>query len=294
MSEAPPPVVDVSNVSEVAPGLYVIGDHRVPLVPNIGIVLGAERALVVDTGMGVRNGEAVLAAAQKLAGKRKLVLTLTHFHPEHGFGAQAYKGAAHIYYNAAQRDELKAKGDAYLGMFRTFGPAVAAALEGVNLVEPDEVYDGPAARLDLGGRVVEFRAIGLAHTRGDQTIYVPDVGAVFVGDLAEERMFPIFPYFPPDDADIDAVNWASALTSLAAEAPKIVVPGHGAVGGPEILAGVRDYMVDLGARVAERRRGGEAADAIVASLGPIVRGEHVDWDAPEWIDFAVRYFADRA
>jgi acetyl-CoA carboxylase biotin carboxylase subunit len=47
--------------------------------------------------------------------------TITHFHPEHGFGAQAFKGNARITYNQAQRDELKAKGEAYLGMFRTFG-----------------------------------------------------------------------------------------------------------------------------------------------------------------------------
>jgi glyoxylase-like metal-dependent hydrolase (beta-lactamase superfamily II) len=291
MSEAPPPVVDADNVSEVAAGVFVIGDRRTPLVPNIGIVLGGERALVVDTGMGPRNGDAVLEAARKLAGSRKLVLTLTHFHPEHGFGAQAFKGAAHIFYNAAQRDELSAKGGAYLEMFRTFGPAVAAALEGTRLVEPDEAYEGATARLDLGGRVVEFRATGKAHTKGDQTIHVSDANVVFVGDLAEERMFPIFPYFPPDDADIDAANWTSALARLIAERPGIVVPGHGSVGGGEILAGVRDYMTDLGARVSERRRAGEAADAIVASLKDDVRALHADWDAPEWIDFAIRYFA---
>jgi glyoxylase-like metal-dependent hydrolase (beta-lactamase superfamily II) len=291
MSEPKPPIVDTKNVAEVAPGIFIIGDHRTPLVPNIGIVLGAERALVVDTGMGVANGEAVLAVAKKLAGARPLVLTLTHFHPEHGFGAQAFKGAAHIFYNSAQRDDLKAKGDGYLQMFRTFGPAVAAALEGVSLVEPEEVYDGGSASLDLGNRAVIFRATGRAHTGGDQTIHVPDAGLVFVGDLAEERMFPIFPYFPPRDADIDAANWTRVLSTLIDGQPGIVVPGHGSVGGSEILAGVRDYMVDLGARVAERRRAAEDADAIVASLGPVVRAEHANWDAPEWIDFAIRYYA---
>jgi glyoxylase-like metal-dependent hydrolase (beta-lactamase superfamily II) len=294
MTEAPPPPnVEPSELTEVASGVFVIGDRRVPLVPNVGIVLGKDAALVVDTGMGPANGRKVLEAARKLAGRRRLMLTLTHFHPEHGFGAQAFKGAAHILYNAAQRDELKAKGEAYLGMFRTFGPAVTAALEGTELVMPDETYDGPGRTVDLGGRTVELSTHGMAHTRGDQVVRVPDARVVVVGDLAEERIFPIFPWFPPEDADIDAANWAKVLATVEAGSPAVVVPGHGSVGGPEILAAVRGYIEDLGPRVAARLKAGASVDDVVRTLGPEVRAEHPDWDSPEWIDFAIRYFADR-
>ena len=289
-----PPNVDPSAMAEIAKDIYVMGDRRVPLVPNIGIVLGGETALVVDTGMGPSNGETVLEAARELAGGRRLILTLTHFHPEHGFGAQAFKGNATILYNAAQRDDLAAKGDAYLGMFRTFGPGVAAALEGTEIVMPDEVYDGAGTTIDLGGRSVQLSTYGAAHTHGDQVVSVPDAKLVFVGDLAEERMFPIFPWFPPHDADIDAVNWARVLRLLEAGRPDIVVPGHGSVGGTEILAAVRNYIEDLGPRVAARLGAGDSVEAIVSALGPLVRAEHPDWDSPEWIDFAIRYFADKA
>src|SRR5262245_25069913 len=138
----PPPNVDPTALIEIAPGVHVIGDRRVPLVPNIGIVLGDEAVLVIDTGMGPQNGRKVLDLARQLARGKRLTLTLTHFHPEHGFGAQVFKDQATILYNRAQRDELAAKGAAYLGMFRSFGPGVAAALEGTELVTPDEVYDG--------------------------------------------------------------------------------------------------------------------------------------------------------
>jgi glyoxylase-like metal-dependent hydrolase (beta-lactamase superfamily II) len=287
----PPPEVDTSAPEEVAPGVFVIRDRRVPLVPNIGIVLGNEAALVVDTGMGPANGRKVLDAARKLAGARRLILTLTHYHPEHGFGAAPFKGEARITYNAAQRDELGRKGEAYLAMFRTFGPAVAAALDGTRLVEPDDVYDGAAAALDLGGRTVELRTWGLAHTAGDQVVWLPAERVLFTGDLAEERIFPIFPWFPPNDADIDAARWADILTELIAWKPAIVVPGHGDLGGAEILVAVRDYIVDLGERVAAARKAGKDADTIVAELGPAVRAEHPDWSSPEWIDFAIRYHA---
>jgi glyoxylase-like metal-dependent hydrolase (beta-lactamase superfamily II) len=287
----PSPDVDPSGIREVARGVFVIPDRRVPLVPNIGIVLGSEAALVVDTGMGPANGRKVLEAARRVAGGRRLILTLTHFHPEHGFGAQVFKGAARIVYNRAQRDELQAKGDAYLGMFRGFGPSVAAALEGTEFVMPDEGYDGGSHVLELGGRKVELRTWGLAHTCGDQVVWLPAERILFTGDLAEERIFPIFPWFPPDDADLDATRWAGILAELESWSPAIVVPGHGGVGGPEILAAVRGYMVDLDQRVAAERHAGKAADAIVAELGPKIRAEHPDWSSPEWIDFAIRYYA---
>jgi hypothetical protein len=81
------------------------------------------------------------------------------------------------------------------------------------------------------------------------------------------------------------------LTRLDAEAPRIVVPGHGIQAGPEIIRMVRDYMSALGQRVKSRRDSGEDVEAIVATLGPKVRGEHPNWSQPEWVDFAIRYFA---
>jgi glyoxylase-like metal-dependent hydrolase (beta-lactamase superfamily II) len=292
VNSAPPaPTVDPTALKEIAPGVYVITDRRVPLVPNIGIILGNDAVLVVDTGMGPANGQKVLDSAKKLAGGKPLILTLTHFHPEHGFGAQVFKGVARIHYNRAQRDELAAKGEGYLGMFKTFGPGVAEALEGTNLVEPDDVYEGASASIDLGGRTVELRTWGLAHTGGDQVVWLPKERILFAGDLAEERIFPIFPWFPPNDADIDAARWAQVLAELISWNPAIVVPGHGDIAGAEILKAVRDYMVDLGQRVAAERKAGKDADAIVASLGPKVRAEYPDWSAPEWIDFAIRYYS---
>jgi glyoxylase-like metal-dependent hydrolase (beta-lactamase superfamily II) len=287
---APPlPNVDAAAIKEIASDVFVISDRRIPLVPNIGIIRGSDSVLVVETGMGPGNGKRVLDAARRIAGSRRLILTITHFHPEHGFGAQAFKGSARITYNSAQRDELRAKGQAYLDMFLGFGPGVAAALLGTNIVVPDDVYDGASAELDLGGRKVELRTFGLAHTRGDQIVWLSAERILFTGDLAEERIFPIFPWFPPNDADLDAARWVKILTELESWQPKIVVPGHGDVGGAEILAAVRDYIVDLAKRVAAERKAGKDADAIVAELGPKIRAEHPDWDAPEWIDFAIRY-----
>ncbi len=58
--ELPDPVVQISDVQELAADLVVIPNRRVGLVPNIGLIGGTQAVLVVDTGMGPRNAQKVL------------------------------------------------------------------------------------------------------------------------------------------------------------------------------------------------------------------------------------------
>ena len=285
VQDAPPPVVHGEPV-EVANGVFVLPDHRVPLVPNVGIVVGERAALVVDTGLGPRNGRLVLDQVRRLAGDRPLYLTTTHFHPEHGFGAQAFRGAATIIYNRAQRDELRRKGGAYLGMFSGLGPAIAAELSGVEFAEPDVVYD-ERAELDLGGRQVLLRSVGPAHTAGDQIVLVDD-RVLFTGDLVETRMFPLAPYFPPHDTDADAVGWIAVLDRLIALEPEVVVPGHGEVSDVTVIREVRDFLDHV------RREAGRLSDMSADEAAAVIEADaRVRWDSwanPEWIGFTARVF----
>jgi glyoxylase-like metal-dependent hydrolase (beta-lactamase superfamily II) len=281
----PPPIVDTSALQEIAPGVYVIPDGRVPLVPNIGILAGEHTALVVDTGMGPRNGRTVLDRARGIT-DLPLVVTLTHFHPEHGFGAQAFEGAARLVYNRTQAEELDEKGAAYVDMFRTFGDAVAAQLEGVELVRADDLYDGETT-IELGGLTVELREVGPAHTRGDQVVVVREHGVLFAGDLLETRFFPIF---PPGDGDVSGSRWIEVLERLADLEPRTIVPGHGDVTGPELIWEVRTYLEDVRDRVREASAGGATAEEVKAKLEPAIRAAYPSWDAPEWIGFAIESF----
>ena len=286
----PAPDVDATNITEIADGVWVIPDRRVPLVPNIGIIEGDDAVLVVDSGMGPANGARVLEAARAKARGRRLVLTTTHFHPEHGFGAQAFRGEAHMIYNRAQLEEFRDKGTAYVEMFRTFGPAVAAALEGVDLVEPDEVYDGAEHTLALGGRSVQLLTWGLAHTRGDQVVFLPEERVLFTGDLVEERIFPIYPYFPPEDVDVDGSRWIEVLRKLEALEPAHVVVGHGDIGGVDVIATALAYHELLRARTVELAEAGVDADEAVARLEPEILAAYEGWEQPEWIAFGIRCF----
>lgn len=280
------PVVQIAGVEELARDLVVIPNRRVELVPNIGIIGGEQSVLVVETGLGPGNAETVLKFAAEYAKGRKLYLTTTHFHPEHAFGAQVFAEEATFLVNRAQADDLATKGPGYLEMFRGLGAGVARHLTGVELVTPDLVYDD-SYDLDLGGRVVRLRATGRAHSKGDQVVTVPDAGVMFTGDLVEAGQFAIFPWFPPHDTDVSGLRWIAVMERLAAQGPRVVVPGHGDVGGPHLLAEVRDYLRLLRDETWVRRDSAMSEETIIEEVRALMIERHPEWAGQEWIEKGV-------
>lgn len=280
------PIVTTTDVQELARDLVVIPNRNVDLVPNIALIGGTQAVLVVDTGLGPRNARRVLEFAQEYAAGRRLYLTTTHFHPEHAFGAGEFAGAATYLVNRAQADDLTMKGEGYLAMFRRLGEPVERELRDATVPTPDLTYD-ETYELDLGGRLVELRATGRAHSTGDQVVSVPDAGLLLTGDLVETGQFAIFPWFPPYDVDVSGVRWIDVLDRLSAEQPRIVVPGHGDVGDARILDEVREYLVELRDETWKRRDSAESEEAIAAEVRALMIQRHPDWRLPEWIDRGV-------
>ncbi|RVX40846.1 glyoxylase-like metal-dependent hydrolase (beta-lactamase superfamily II) [Nonomuraea polychroma] len=280
------PVVDLAGLRELARDMVVISNRRVPLVPNIGVIGGRHSVLVVETGMGPRNAETVLKFAADYAKGRKLYLTTTHFHPEHAFGARTFAGEATYLINRDQAEDLRLKGPGYVGMFRGLGELVARQLEGVELGQPDIVYD-QAYDLDLGGRVVQLRATGRAHSKGDQVVQVPDADVLFTGDLVEAGQFAIFPWFPPHDTDVSGTRWLAVMRRLADDRPRVVVPGHGDVGDAQLLADVRDYLQLLRDETWARRDSAMSEETIVEEISALMIARHPEWAGREWIEKGV-------
>lgn len=286
-------VVRVANLTEVSPGVHVIEDRQhIFLVPNVTIIVGRDAALVVDTGLGIDSARLVLQTARKLAGNRKLYLTVTHFHPEHGFGAQVFKGQATIIYNRAQRDELLKKGPEFRTLFAD-KLDVAQAMKGVTLTLPDVVYDHEA-EIDLGGRVVRLNHYQAAHTLGDQVISVPAQGVVIFGDLLETRSFPIMPWFPDlQDTDVNPQNWREIFRIVAATQPKVVIPGHGRIGTAADLEAAANHMDVAQAEVQRGCAAGKDLPTLQKELTPVLAAQHPDWDLQDWIPMEIQVYYER-
>ncbi len=277
-----PPVVQPELAQEIAPGVLVIPDQRVALVPNIGIVIGTDAVLVVDNGLGIENGKRVLHKAIEMAGSKRLLLTTTHFHPEHAFGTQAFKGHATILLNTTQADELREKGPSYLNIFRGLGPDAHKALEGVEFVMPDETYQGERT-VDLGGKQVVLRELPGGHTRGDQIIFLPHERILFTGDLVENHLFPIL-----FDHDASSSRWIDELTSMMRLSPTTVVPGHGELGTVELIQEFQDFLTFVREEVNQRIKERQTLEVIDQEAAQSIKERYQDWGNDLWIPFEIR------
>lgn len=118
-------------------------------------------------------------------------------------------------------------------------------------------------------------------------VEVPDAGALFTGDLAETGQFAIFPWFPPYDRDVSGVRWLAVMDRLAGSGPRIVVPGHGDLGGPEVLDDVRDYLRELRDETWRRRDSAMGEAEIVADVRALLVERHPEWAGRDWIERGV-------
>jgi glyoxylase-like metal-dependent hydrolase (beta-lactamase superfamily II) len=200
----------------------VLARRHAELDLTTGLVLGGDRALVIDTRGDARQG-AELAAAVRAVTALPPVVVVTHAHFDHCFGTAAFLPCP-VFAHPRCRSTLAATAGAqrteWTAYYRERRDAVRAeALAATDPPVPDHSVD-PAVELDLGGRAVTLLHPGRGHTDHDVAVHVPDTAAVFAGDLVEQGA-------PPDLGDAVVPDWPATLDVLLALRPRVVVPGHG-------------------------------------------------------------------
>src|SRR5580658_6099611 len=128
-----------------------ISDHVWAIMgfPNVAIVIGERATLVVDTGLGPRNGATVARVAAKFSANQKLFLTTTHFHPEHAAGEAGFPPNTILIRNAVQQQEMEQHGAEMIDMFSGRSAQNKELLANVKPRSPDIVFDTDA-QIDLG------------------------------------------------------------------------------------------------------------------------------------------------
>ncbi len=218
----------------------VLARRHTELDLTVGLVIGAEHALVIDTRGDLRQG-AELVAAVRAVTPLPLIVAITHAHFDHCFGTAAFL-PARVHALPRCREVLAATAatqrTAWAAHYRDRGEdSTADALAATDPPLPD----APApADLDLGGRVVALRHLGRGHTDHDLVVHVPDAGVVFAGDLVEQGA-------PPAFEDAVVADWPGTLTALLRLAPQVVVPGHGDPVDGGFVGDQRDRLAEVAA-----------------------------------------------
>ncbi len=215
------PIVKEGKTIRISPNVYVIPDENRRGVPNVGIVVGSRATLIVDPGMGLKSGQAVLREAAKVSKGTELYLVTTHLHPEHTTGEAAFPPDTKIIRAVAQQKDLEENGLKWVAEFSSRSPELADLLkEAKGFRAPAETFEREKT-LDLGGVRVKLILLAPGHTPGDTAIFVEDDAVLFSGDLVMKQAFPAFTS-PQSRSD----TWLASLDAMEALRPAHVVGAH--------------------------------------------------------------------
>ncbi len=126
---------------------------------------------------------------------------------------------------------------------------------------PAELHDGRVT-VDLGDGVVELHWISEGHTDGDTFLHLPEEKVIHAGDLLFHGRHP----YVDVGGGATPAGWMRCLDAMLAltDGDTVVVPGHGAIGGPEVIRGQQAYFHQLMEIVEGGLRDGRSRDEIVA------------------------------
>jgi glyoxylase-like metal-dependent hydrolase (beta-lactamase superfamily II) len=181
---------------EVADGVFH-GRYRQWDV-GVGLVVGSEAALVVDTRASEVQGREVVEDIRRMGlGVPVTTVVCTHVHFDHTFGNRAFAEATihthervlETYESDAERLKALVRAETEIGPDESYSAQDLKDVLAAIPRRPDLTFS-TTAQVDLGDRVVELAFAGRGHTDGDIRIAVPDTGVVFLGDLVEESAAP--------------------------------------------------------------------------------------------------------
>ena len=266
-----------------------ISDHVWAIMgfPNVAIVVGSHATLVVDTGMGPKNGATVARVAAKLApANSKLFLTTTHFHPEHAAGEPGFPPGTILLRDGMQQREMEKHGQEMIDMFAGRSAQNHDLLSGVVLRPPDATFD-QEAKVDLGGVTARLLWFGGAHTKGDELTFVEPDRTLISGDVVQNKTIPnIY-----EDGGTPA-TWLAVLDKVAALGAEHVLPDHSAPGDGSMVAAERELISEIRTRALALKSQGVSADDAGKQISADLKTQHPDWPNTNAARFVQSVYAE--
>lgn len=205
---------------EVADGVYFLEGKMEHFtfrnggnIVNTGFIVGNDGVVVIDSGPSRLYGEALREAVGAVTDKPIAAVLITHFHPDHFLGNQAFADVPVLALPGTVAG-IKAQGELFNdAMYRMVGPW----MKGTEVRAPDEL--GSELKIRLAGRELELLSLG-GHSGNDLAVFDAQSGVLFAGDIVFHQRTPTTP-----QADIP--RWLRDLDTLRGVPFEVLVPGHG-------------------------------------------------------------------
>ena len=229
----------------ISPHTWVIeGPLGFPSVENQGFmnnpafVITGEGVVVIDPGSSVQAGRMVLKQLKEITDKPITHVLDTHVHGDHWLGNQAisetYPKAQILAHPEMIRRAHEFAADSWLKIMEE---STGGFTSGTLAVIPETGIDD-GKTLEVGGIHFRIYAPGAAHSGTDIMIEVVEDKLLFLGDNVTYKRLPRL-----NDATFKgSINACDVALSTDAG---IFVPGHGPVGGREIVEAYKTYLATL-------------------------------------------------
>lgn len=205
---------------KLADGVWVIAGRQEAItfenggaIANITILDSTDGAIVFDTGPSRRFGEELAALARELTGKNIARVYVSHFHPDHVFGNQAFAPGT-LAAPQGVIDGLKQTGAAFSDAMYYIA---RDWMRGTELVLPEKAVVSGVE--EIGGRKLHLFALS-GHTSSDLVVLDEATGTLITGDLAFLDRAPTTPH-----ANVEI--WQDNLKRLTDLNFARLIPGHG-------------------------------------------------------------------
>jgi cyclase len=237
--------------------VWTLGGERIESSygSNCTAVAGREAVLLVDPLIAPAHARLVEAALRTKTRLPVRFVVLTHHHTDHALGAGwfANRGTTIVAHRACE--EAMAAEHAKLIEARRKVPALAELFADARPCRPSLDYEDEVLTFDLGNCVARVFHPGPGHTAGDTVVHLDSESVAVCGDLVSAGYHVNY-----EDAALPKLE--EGLNVLRDLGARSYVPGHGAIGGPELLENQRRYH----RAVAEAARSGDgkARESLVA------------------------------
>ncbi|ORU93282.1 MAG: MBL fold metallo-hydrolase [Cycloclasticus sp. symbiont of Bathymodiolus heckerae] len=201
-------------------------------IVNTGFIVTSAGVVVIDTGPSLRYGKQMREAIKAVTNKSIHSVYLTHHHPDHFLGNQAYKDVK-IHALAETSVNIKNEG---AGFTDNLYLMVGDWMGGTDVLAPSAT--AKEGTVSIGGHELEVLPYS-GHTSGDMALLDHTTGVLFSGDLIFHKRTLTTPH-----ADID--KWLATIKSMQTLSFKTLIPGHGPISHDKnALVEMVDYLTWL-------------------------------------------------
>ena len=205
---------------------------------NAGIIVGDEGVMIIDSLRVPSFARALIEDVRKITSKPIKYVIDTHSHWDHSWGNEEFPDATIIGHQNCRAEMLDIEAqELWMNKIVTSKESWSEEARTVTITPPAMTFNSKLS-MYFGGRVIELRYFGRAHTSGDIFIFLPEDKLVFTGDVAQDSGVP----FMMDGYMEDWVETGRLLCELPVDR---FISGHGPVGGHEALVEAKDFINEL-------------------------------------------------